>query len=233
MGWHAYSNASNDIWSLGVIFTSMVSGHNPWRRAVTTDDCFRSYIRDPSFFRKMLPISPDADDILRGIFAPCAQRVSLPALRQMILSADTFFLTDSEIAMATPYVQLAAASYLCPSSDAQTSTPSFEGLADVEVASGLHHGVIRAHSEPLSPSDPAISERLRSGPAEAAISVRTQVQAKRPPPPPPPQPMPSFKDFMRPSSDSSGSSAEVKKLARRSHSPVEFLKRIVDKIMMI
>lgn len=231
MGWHAYSNASNDVWSLGVIFTSMISGHNPWRRAVTTDDCFRSYIRDPNFFRKMLPISPAADDILRGIFAPCAQRISLPALRQRILSADTFFLNDAEIAVATPYVQLAAASYLCPSSVAHTSTPSFEGLVDVEVDGGMRNDVVRSRSEPLSGSEPAVSERLRLDMPEADFDIRSRVATRRPPPPP--QPMPSFKDFMRPSSDSSGSSAEVKKPTRRSHSPVEFLKRIVDKIMMI
>ena len=57
MGVPGYRTSANDIWALGIIFTSMISGHNPWRRAVMEDSCFRSYIHDPTFLQPDRPMS--------------------------------------------------------------------------------------------------------------------------------------------------------------------------------
>ena len=56
----AYNTRSNDIWALGVILTSMISGHNPWNNACPDDPCYRVYIKNNNFLREMLPISPAA-----------------------------------------------------------------------------------------------------------------------------------------------------------------------------
>lgn len=108
----AYSPQSNDVWSLGVILTSMISGHNPWKRAVMSDECFRAFLSEPDFLQNMLPISKTANRILQRIFAAPTRRVTLPKLRQLVSNADTFFMTDDEIAHSSPFVQWAAASYM-------------------------------------------------------------------------------------------------------------------------
>lgn len=126
----SYCARSNDVWALGVIFTSMISGHNPWRRAILTDDCFRSYVNNPGFFREMLPISLGADAILRRIFTNDECRVSLIKLRRMILDADTFFMTDQEIARSGQYVQMAARSYLCDPPASTQSSPYDDGSTE-------------------------------------------------------------------------------------------------------
>lgn len=86
-----YSSRANDIWALGVILTAMISGHNPWRRAVYGDACYRAYVHDPEFLLRTLPISVGTNDILRSIFTTDASRIELPFLRLMILQTETFY----------------------------------------------------------------------------------------------------------------------------------------------
>ena len=235
MGERGYDTAANDVWALGVIFTSMVSGHNPWRRAVMADDCFRSYIRNPDFFRLMLPISPAADDILRGVFAPSEIRLSLSQFREKITKADTFFLDDDEIAGASKFVQLAAASYLCDISTQESSSSSFGAMLDLDIADAARRLAIEGRSK-SSASSAEVDPRPSQGEhreAELQVNgIRTESRKRAVPPPPPPQRMPSFKELMHPSSPTSHSGTPSKKRSWRSHSPSGMFKRLMDRIIM-
>jgi serine/threonine protein kinase len=229
MGEKAYDTAANDVWALGIIFTSMISGHNPWRRAVMSDDCFRLYIHNPDFFRLMLPISTAADDILRNVFAPSEIRLSLADFRRKIVNATTFFLTDDEIAGASKFVQLAAASYLCDITAQDSFSSSIEAMLDVEVAETARCFALESKSEPpLVPirDDPCPlcgDDGLRADRVGAEMRKR---------PAPPPQRMPSFKDLIHSSSGPSHPGPRTKKRVWRSQSPVGLFKRIMDKIFV-
>lgn len=232
MGRVGYHTGANDIWSLGIIFTSMISGHNPWRRAVMTDDCFRSYIGNPNFFRLMLPISPAADDILRSIFAPSEVRISLSDLRRKIVEADTFFLTDDQIAHSSKFVQLAAASYLCECTAPESKESSFEAIPDRDVEELAQR--IGDGEDTKALSEPALQGSGRRTPGSGGLQVNgVRSGLRKRPVPPPPQPMPSFRDFVQSSTNSSQSDSRSKsKSPRAPHSPVGFLKRMMDKIFV-
>ncbi len=209
-GMDSYSSASNDIWSLGVILTSMISGHNPWRQAVMTDDCFRTYVNNPGFFRSMLPISASADSILRRIFTNYDNRISLRKLRRMVLAVDTFFMTDDEISKASTYVQMAAASYLCGAHP--SSSPEGKSLIGGDGGLVVEEIAVSHHDEKNSSEDVVLSPFSRNPPSEGHSQPSTLVSSdvsdmvntsasscKRPAPPP--QPMPSYHDLMARESD--------------------------------
>ena len=240
MGHVGYQTSANDVWSLGIILTSMISGHNPWRRAVMTDDCFKSYIRNPDFFRLMLPISAAANAILIDIFAPSEVRITLPALRKRILAADTFFLTDDQIAHASKFVQLAAASYLAENTTAATSSASSpspeEGLPESDVGVGVRKATALEGPAVLPGADPKPDAvvTFEPLPTEGDIaSIRAGVRKRVVPPP---QRMPSFGDLMQTSSSSSLSDTQAQVQTKPGHKPwmpqSGLFKRIMDKIFV-
>ena len=91
-----YASAPNDVWSLGVILVNLTCGRNPWKRASVEDSTFRAYFRDPNFLRKILPLSPELDSILRRIFE-CnpARRITIPELRELIIACPRFTTTTT------------------------------------------------------------------------------------------------------------------------------------------
>ncbi|KZT10473.1 kinase-like protein, partial [Laetiporus sulphureus 93-53] len=88
---HPYSTRANDVWALGVIMTAMITEHNPWRKAIMEDGCYRAYQKDGEYLRKSLPISSGASIILQRIFTQESNRITVPYLRLMVLRTDTFF----------------------------------------------------------------------------------------------------------------------------------------------
>ncbi|KAI0076528.1 Pkinase-domain-containing protein [Panus rudis PR-1116 ss-1] len=111
-----YSSKRNDVWSLGIILTSMISGRNPWRLARRSDECYKAFLQDPNFLRTMLPISEGANNILTKIFTfQERDRISLSTLRRMIVELDSFFMSPEEIARSNAQVRNVANSYF-PSS---------------------------------------------------------------------------------------------------------------------
>lgn len=261
-GTGSYCARSNDVWALGVILTSMISGHNPWRRADLTDDCFRTYVNNPGFFRDMLPVSPAADAILRRIFTNDDKRVSLSKLRRLILDVETFFMSDEEIACSNMYVQMAAVSYLrdplSPSSsngrklsrNVHEVTHAAQGASCHEKAK---HWLEKAAPEEMDMS-PVIS-RLRTTVADRPTSevysrsttldssVRSNTENYSPRgilkrTLPPPQPMPSRHTLLQLSADSihppSSSRSRFSKSRRvcGSDSPVGLLRRLMDRIFV-
>lgn len=248
-GPEAYSPRSNDVWSLGIILTSMISGHNPWKRAVMTDDCFRAFIRDPGFLRTMLPISISANDILQKIFVSPTRRLTLPKLRRMIVNIDTFFMSDDEIAQSSVYVQWAAASYmgLHPSTSG-TGTPSVGLVINMPMGNngqGRHKsaeegkvgkGVVEKMRQSVPATCPEMHvvplprvhshESHRTGFTESVASNLDNPAAndRKKRPAPSPQPMASFRGLMP------EQACPEKK--QRSILPFGFFKRIVDKVIV-
>ncbi|TBU48909.1 kinase-like domain-containing protein [Dichomitus squalens] len=112
----AYNTRSNDIWALGVILTSMISGHNPWSNACASDACYRVYLRNNNFLREMLPISESANTLLQRIFRRESTRmITIAQIRTAVGNMDTFFMHPEEIARGNDYLRSAAKSYYCGS----------------------------------------------------------------------------------------------------------------------
>ncbi|KAG5368456.1 Serine/threonine-protein kinase VHS1 [Yarrowia sp. C11] len=84
-------NAAADVWSLGVIAINLFCGRNPWKRAHTSDEAYRQYLKDPSFLQQILPVSDEFAGILNRIFtADIKSRISLTQLREEIKNCDLF-----------------------------------------------------------------------------------------------------------------------------------------------
>ncbi|TYJ55117.1 hypothetical protein B9479_004152 [Cryptococcus floricola] len=93
-----YPTRSGDIWSLGVILVNLVAGRNPWRIASPTDESFNSYLSDPNFLRRILPVSRDCLYILNQIFAiNPEERISLAELRKLVVEIKTFTMDQEEV----------------------------------------------------------------------------------------------------------------------------------------
>ncbi|KAG2123458.1 serine/threonine protein kinase, negative regulator of sexual conjugation and meiosis [Suillus clintonianus] len=98
MGSPHYSPLHSDIWSLGVILVTMVSGRSPWGPAILSDPNFRKYTENPDFLLDVLPISRSFNEILKQIFhLRESARISLPRLREEILRLDTFYPSEAEL----------------------------------------------------------------------------------------------------------------------------------------
>jgi serine/threonine protein kinase len=82
-----YASAPNDVWSLGVILVNLSCGRNPWKKASLDDSTFRAYLKDPTFLRTILPLSPELHSILRLIFEVDPQkRITIQRLRELIVA---------------------------------------------------------------------------------------------------------------------------------------------------
>ena len=89
------------MWALGVILVNMITCRSPWLRAVTRDDGFHNYVVDEDYLLDLLPISKSANHILKRIFQlEQFGRIAIRDLKDLILEADTFFMTPEEVAKA-------------------------------------------------------------------------------------------------------------------------------------
>ncbi|KAJ3773942.1 serine/threonine protein kinase, negative regulator of sexual conjugation and meiosis [Lentinula raphanica] len=90
-----YSAPLNDIWSLGVILVNLVTQHNPWNYAHSSDPCFDAFLENRDSLREALPISNPLNSILKRIFDfNPVSRINIPALRNEVLCLETFYARD-------------------------------------------------------------------------------------------------------------------------------------------
>lgn len=96
-----YSTRANDVWALGVILVNLTCGRNPWKQATAVDDTFRAYLSDPNFLRKILPVSPELNSLLKRIFTLNPQkRITLSELREAIEDIPAFTMSEEELLTA-------------------------------------------------------------------------------------------------------------------------------------
>ncbi|KAJ7587222.1 kinase-like domain-containing protein [Mycena floridula] len=90
-----YSTVHNDIWSIGIVLTNILSDVNPWRLPVSYDLSYARFLRDPDSLRQNLSISEDAALVFRGVFRRNPiDRPTLDDFRKQILAVQTFFGTS-------------------------------------------------------------------------------------------------------------------------------------------
>ncbi|KAL0575567.1 hypothetical protein V5O48_006411 [Marasmius crinis-equi] len=86
-----YSPRQNDVWSLGVILINLITARNPWNLAVSKDEHYACFLKDPNYLRQLLPVSDAVHRILLRIFElNPLRRISIPSLRREILAIKTF-----------------------------------------------------------------------------------------------------------------------------------------------
>lgn len=97
-----YSSKQTDVWSMGVILVNMISGRNPWRYATIEDSCYQAYLRDNNFLWNVLPISAEANAIIKRIFTidPLC-RITLQELKEEIVRVNTFFRGHQDMKIPT------------------------------------------------------------------------------------------------------------------------------------
>ena len=87
----------------------MLTSHSPWETPTFDDPSFAKFLVDPDHLVKVLPISREANRLVRRIltFQPHL-RISLMELRREIGRISTFFMTDAELAKAPRHARIAA-----------------------------------------------------------------------------------------------------------------------------
>ena len=102
----SYDTAKNDVWSLGVVLVNLTTGRNPWRQASSTDDTFVAFLRNPDFLKTILPISDDANEVLKACFElDPLRRASIWRLREMVKRVRTWTMDEDEIRTAGKHVR--------------------------------------------------------------------------------------------------------------------------------
>ncbi|KAL5518772.1 hypothetical protein ACEPAH_455 [Sanghuangporus vaninii] len=85
------SSRQSDIWALGIIFTILVSGRMPWKKASASDVHFLHFVAvDNDYLYHALNISGETNEILKSIFCHPRARLTIEELRRCVLSVKTF-----------------------------------------------------------------------------------------------------------------------------------------------
>jgi serine/threonine protein kinase len=116
---NGYDTFSNDVWSLGVILVTLLSGKNPWKCANLKDPAFASFVANPRcFFQTVIPnISKSLNRILLDVFClDPSKRIRLNELRSMFLRCHRFTVES------VPTIKTA----LSPVSTKKPPVPSYE-----------------------------------------------------------------------------------------------------------
>ncbi|KAI9063564.1 kinase-like protein [Trametes sanguinea] len=210
-----YSPRANDIWALGVILTSIISGHNPWNNACPTDACYRAYLRNDRFLIDMLPISPSANLLLQHIFRrESIRRITLAQIRDVVEAMDSFFMRPGLIAEGSEYLRSAAATYFEGSPfAAHFIPPTSPALSLVLMEEGnveSHHATATGESDAPSSdeSDTTTPHTPQSSAQQPQLEVADASQAPY-------------------TLDLQGAMPSLKR--RRSMSPGSILRRFVDR----
>ncbi len=161
-----YCPYASDVWAVGVILTNMVSGRNPWEKASLKDRRFARHADDPYYLYNTMPISEELHTILLSTFARDPRnRITLPELREMILSLDTFFRSPDEKDWATAEKCFEQPSVPHPQPHASCSNPHVNKLRPLQLDITTNH-------RSLSPSIPSMSMTSSDSPTDWADESR-------------------------------------------------------------
>ncbi|KAI0795427.1 kinase-like domain-containing protein [Abortiporus biennis] len=109
-----YDAEKTDIWALGMILITMLTGHSLWKEATIEDRNFRKFMEDDDFFKKNCPISEETVNICRRVFTydNASSRIDIPTFREMIKNVKTFYMSEEDIAQSTSQVKEIAQKFL-------------------------------------------------------------------------------------------------------------------------
>lgn len=86
---------------------NLTCGRNPWKKASTEDSTFRAYLKDSSFLRTILPLSPELNSVLRLVFECDPQRrISLQELRDRVIACPRLTTSSYHTLPPTPPPQI-------------------------------------------------------------------------------------------------------------------------------
>ena len=86
----------HDIWSLGIILLSILTGRHPWKSASPSDPAFCAYLRDPTcFLPTILPISDEVNALLvRVLDVDWRRRPNVTEVKEHVKRIDDFYSSD-------------------------------------------------------------------------------------------------------------------------------------------
>ncbi|KAH8809584.1 kinase-like domain-containing protein [Flagelloscypha sp. PMI_526] len=160
-----YETAKNDIWSCGVILINMVTGRNPWMKALDEDECFAYYLKNEDFLLEVLPLSQHANNIVKQVLHPRPdRRMTLTELRSEVQSVDSFLLTSEDLENAPSQVQAAAkeaAASRKPTSYPLRTSSSVESYGQVIASSPCDDLVVQHPIVSVPPASATVSSCTR------------------------------------------------------------------------
>jgi serine/threonine protein kinase len=145
-----YSALPNDVWSLGVILVNLVTRHNPWSYAHSSDPCFDAFLKDRNSLREALPISEPLHRLLKRIFnLNPISRIAIPVLRKEILALETFYAEVSDADAAVKIIRVEVDVQVAVNSMGEST--SSEGSPGCSIASPdeLRTRVLRGEIPPI------------------------------------------------------------------------------------
>ncbi|KAF9451668.1 kinase-like protein [Macrolepiota fuliginosa MF-IS2] len=164
-----YSSRQTDVWSMGVILVNLISGRNPWRYATNDDQCFSAYLRDNDFLGNVLPISAEANVIIKRIFnLDIFHRITLEELKEEILRVRTFFRSHQHLKPPAPQPEQPTEyvdSFMQTESDPFPSKPALSTSSE----GGIHTSPLIEIEPPITLIEVPASHNRSIGP-EAFIS---------------------------------------------------------------
>lgn len=148
-----------------MIAICMICGRCPWTRASLKDGNFAAYVSNTGYLRTVLPISEEADDIIRSIFILRESRcIDLLTLRQRLANVKTFYMSDEDLGAASSSARSIYEDY----------QPRMQGMGDTTLAEEL------SSSDYLSASGEETSSSTYSDELEANVVVRPVVDTDGP-----------------------------------------------------
>lgn len=109
----SYSPRTSDLWALGIVLVSLLTGRIPWVQARSSVAHYAEYLRSPeTFFRTYFPVSKAVNDLLlRLLDIDPRNRPTLDWVKETLLKIDTFYMTPSELDDASVHARQIATEY--------------------------------------------------------------------------------------------------------------------------
>ncbi|KAL5495466.1 hypothetical protein ACEPAI_929 [Sanghuangporus weigelae] len=135
------SSRQSDIWALGIIFTILVSGRMPWKKASASDNHFTHFVAtDNDYLYHALNISGETNEVLKSIFCHTRARLNIEELRRCVLSVKTFRRCESKLNLV---VDTAKRSVVISESECETEPDTYLGHAQRDIDAHFEAAALR------------------------------------------------------------------------------------------